>query len=731
MRGLINPEPTKAAPAKTGLRLLAGLLLVALALLLGLVAAAPVLVERIGLARSLEVAVRDATGHKLEIQGEPHLRLLPQPIIEMGPLALLGDADAQPPLARATVLRLRFAALPLLIGRFELRQAELQGIHLVAEANAVGSQALRWRLPPIEQLGVDDARVRLRYPDESGGPVWSLFAFDKGPIVAGQGGRLDGKFSIRATKPRLDGSLKLDTAVDLVLSETTGFSDAGQGKGGGADQVSAAISQGASESLLRLIRFSDLRLHGSGLTIGEGRGLDLALGADLVDYDPVTGGLYAPTLSLASGALRVDMGLVLHPSAEGAVLATELRLHGFDLRAWMQRHGYGPGRGAPSTMRCAAARAHLVLDGETLSLESVELRLDATHAVGSALLSAPAMTGLGAGPTLLVALALDGLDLDPYLAETGPDEPADGPVSSALAGADCLLPTLARINPPALPNADPNTDASANLIAYFEADKLRVGGLGYGKLAVEAREQGALAGADIEAADFYAGNLSARVERDARDPALPRQTLRAEGVGIDLAALLSDLQGKAPISGIGDIRAELMAAGTDATALKADLSGTLIAEIRDGRFVGLDIGTLVSAVGVDAADAVAATTFSSLSATAVGTGGLFVTEDIDGRSPMLRVSGQGRFDVPAESMDLDLDATFVEGAKGARGLGGIPVPMSISGPWQQPAFRADFGSALREAARRALERNRDRLKQIEERTGIKGLEQGLRGLFGL
>jgi A/G-specific adenine glycosylase len=234
----------------------------------------------------------------------------------------------------------------------------------------------------------------------------------------------------------------------------------------------------------------------------------------------------------------------------------------------------------------------------------------------------------------------------------------------------------------------------------------------------------------IKAADFYAGNLSARVERDARIVGQPRHSLRAEGTDMDVAALLTDLQGKAPISGIGDIRTELMAAGADASALKADLSGTVIAEIRDGRFIGLDIGSLVAAVGGDAADAVAATTFSTLSATAVGSGGLFVTKDIDGRSKMLRVSGQGRFDVPAESMDLDLDATFVAGTTGARGLGGIRVPMSISGPWQQPAVRADFGAAVREGARRALERNRDTLKQIEERTGIKGLEQGLRGCSG-
>jgi hypothetical protein len=79
------------------------------------------------------------------------------------------------------------------------------------------------------------------------------------------------------------------------------------------------------------------------------------------------------------------------------VLEADLDIHGFDLRAWMQAHGYGPGRGAASTLRCAAARGHVLLDGDSLSLESLELRLDATHAAGSALLSAAAATDADVG----------------------------------------------------------------------------------------------------------------------------------------------------------------------------------------------------------------------------------------------------------------------------------------------------------------------------------------------
>ena len=689
---------------KTGLPLLAIPLFVVPSLLLGLSAAAPMLAERIGLARSIETAVFAATGQRLLLATEPRLRLLPHPLIELGPLTLSGQHPGSAPLARAARLRIRFAGLPLLTGRAELAEITLDGVQLPAPADRANaepeSKKLESKEPASEntasaetgQPRIHDARLRLHYPD--GGTTWSLIPFDRVPIRAGGTGRLDAVIELTGYEPTLQGTLRLSAAV-------------------------------APSADLSKLHFSNLQLRGSDLAIGEGRGLALALDAN-VDYGFDDHDWRIDGLALTSGSLRVDGDLALSPSTLPAVVSGTFRIAGFDPRVWMQRHGYGPGRGTPSTLRCAAARGRFVLTGDELRLEPTLLRIDATHAAGAV------AARFGPMPSMALALALDGLDLDPYLASTPSPTPeqaqAPVPVPALAQGFDCTLPIESPIAAADLP---PRSSESA-LRARIDAGVLRVDGLRYGQLAVEIEGDRALIGVDVEAADFYGGQLVARMDRDARIANAPRQALRGRAADIDIAALLTDLQGVAPISGTGNISAELAGSGLDPAAIKADLSGTVAVDIRDGRLLGLDLAALITAAGGDADDAAAATAFSSLRATATGSGGRFVSQDIDARSPRLRVSGQGRFDVPAETLDLDLETVFVDPpeGRGPRGLGGIRVPLRVVGDWQQPAWKPDLGPALREGTRRLLDRNRDALKQLEERAGLKGLEQGLRGLLG-
>ena len=690
---------------KNGLLLLAVSLFVALSLGLGLTAGTAMLFERIGLAQAIEAAVFDATGHRLQIADEPRLRLLPRLLIELGPVTIDAEHDGQAPLAQAALLRIRIAGLPLLTGRAELVEVTLHGVQLSAPGDRTDRGLDRDNNQPLETPPAPNAReplirnghLQLRYPN--GGTSWSLFALGDGPIQAGSAGQLDAVIELAGAQPTLQGSLQLGATIEPSAD-------------------------------LTMLRIAGLQLRGSDLSVGEGRGLALAMDAD-IEYRFDDHGWRIEDLVLTSGSLRLDGDLALAPSEQAPVISGGFAIAGFDLRAWMQQHGFGPGRGTPSTLRCAAARGRFVLDGDDLLLEPAVLRIDETNAAGA--LSAR----FGSIPTIALALSIDGIELDPYLApEPAGDQdrnlprpnPVPDPTAFLARGVDCTLPTdspIAAADLPLLP-------ADAELVAHIEAGMLQVDRLRYGRLAVEIQGSGALVGADVEAADFYGGQLAARLDRDARTANAPRQTLRGRVADIDVAALLTELQGVAPISGIGNISAELAGSGLNAAAVKADLSGTVTVEVRDGRLLGLDLAPLITAAGGDAADAEAAAAFSTLSATATGSGGQFVSKDIDMRSPMLQVSGQGRFDVPAETLDLDLQAVFVDPpeGRGPSGLGGIRVPVRVAGDWQQPAWRPDLGPALREGARRLLDRNRDALKQLEDRTGIKGLEQGLRGLLG-
>jgi AsmA protein len=141
-------------------------------------------------------------------------------------------------------------------------------------------------------------------------------------------------------------------------------------------------------------------------------------------------------------------------------------------------------------------------------------------------------------------------------------------------------------------------------------------------------------------------------------------------------------------------------------------------------------------VGAGPDDVAELTRFSALSLHASGAEGRFRSEDIQLRSALLQVDGTGEIDLPAQQMALDLQA-LIAGSAGNRGikeLKDIPIPITASGPWAAPRWNLDLRSALDAAAKRALNKEGGLLDKLDERTGIKGLGDGLRqilpGLLG-
>jgi hypothetical protein len=87
-------------------------------------------------------------------------------------------------------------------------------------------------------------------------------------------------------------------------------------------------------------------------------------------------------------------------------------------------------------------------------------------------------------------------------------------------------------------------------------------------------------------------------------------------------------------------------------------------------------------------------------------------------------------------MALDLKAVVSDatGNRGIKELRDIPIPITASGPWAAPSWNLDLKAALDAAAKRALNKEGGLLDKLDERTGIKGLGEGLRqilpGLLG-
>jgi AsmA protein len=325
-----------------------------------------------------------------------------------------------------------------------------------------------------------------------------------------------------------------------------------------------------------------------------------------------------------------------------------------------------------------------------------------------------------------------------------------------------------------LPSAAEIPEQPGTLVLGLGAGVIEAGGLRYRavKLSGAMDERGLrLDGV----ADFYDGGLdgSLTIGRSA-NASLPAE--RAHGIAdgglsvtaraqaVNLGDLLVDLRrgtpssmpepepgpGPAPVTGVAEIEIALQTPALawpvpGAQALEADsilktLGGRATLAVRDGSVTMVDLGQLLigtlGALGASAEDRAQLTRFRVLSLSADGDQGRFRSQDIRLRSALLEVDGSGLLDLPGEQLALDLTAVLVDppSGRGIKELEGIPIRIRARGDWANPRWEVDAEEALKEAARRSLQEEGGLLDELEERTGIDGLGEGLRqilpGLLG-
>lgn len=117
--------------------------------------------------------------------------------------------------------------------------------------------------------------------------------------------------------------------------------------------------------------------------------------------------------------------------------------------------------------------------------------------------------------------------------------------------------------------------------------------------------------------------------------------------------------------------------------------------------------------------------------------GIATSNDLEVKSPLLRIGGDGRADLVASTLDYTVRASIVatstgQGGKELESLRGVTVPVRLTGPFDQLAWQIDWETAGKEALKgRAKE-------ELQKRLGTDDLEgkakerarDALKGLFG-
>jgi len=225
-------------------------------------------------------------------------------------------------------------------------------------------------------------------------------------------------------------------------------------------------------------------------------------------------------------------------------------------------------------------------------------------------------------------------------------------------------------------------------------------------------------------ANLYQGSLngSASIEA-AKTPVISvKQTLS----GVDIGPLLRDAAELDTLEGRGNVTLNVTGRGGTVSALKKALNGTAAFKLADGAIKGIDIaGTLrdvKSKLGTlrgqhtQSASGSQKTDFSELSGTFNIKNGVARNSDLQGKSPLLRLTGEGEVDIGQELINYLIKASVVATSKGQGGrdvsdLTGITVPVRLTGSFAKPSYSIDFSGVAGDLAKREIQR------QLEQRLG--------------
>jgi AsmA protein len=602
----------------------------------------------------------------------------------------------------------------------------------------------------------------------------------KAQVVKGKDGRFNFQDLLGEAKPaqakpapapeKKEGRepVKFDIAGLEVERSAVSYRDLASGQEFALDDLNLSVGRIAERADGKL----QLSLHARGNKPAIDARVELASGYrfDLPAKSFALSGLVAKITGAAAGltALRVD--------AKGDVAANpqknEYRISGLDVQfAGMQgKDALAAKLAAPSLLIAAdtakgdAINAEFRLKGETRSAD-VLMKLSGVQGSAKALVvpqfSADVAMTDPSLPTKSVKIPVTGslrADLEKQTADADIKAKIDESNLQAKLG-------LAKFSPPAY-RFDVNVD-QLNVDRYFPPEKapapgaaetpkpapaaptpidlsalkgldangrLQVGalqarGLKLANIKAELRAAGGRVEVAPHSAALYGGSVAGAIALQADGN---RVSVKENLANINIGPLLRDFAQLDRLEGHGNISLDVATTGTTVDAMKKALAGNARVALRDGAIKGIDVpGALRKAKAAlgreetQAASQTEKTDFSEFSASFTIKNGVAHNEDLDVKAPLVRVTGKGDIDIGNARVDYVTKAAVVGTTKGQGGaelaeLGNLSVPVHLSGPFDNLAYKVDYRAAAADLAKsRAGEKLKEQREKLEQRLGEK------------
>ena len=356
-------------------------------------------------------------------------------------------------------------------------------------------------------------------------------------------------------------------------------------------------------------------------------------------------GLTLNTLGISATG---DLNIVPEPMA----ISGQLRASEFDARQVAAHFGVELSTQNPEALSAISLDMNLGQGGPVYA-QSLNLMLDGQSWVGEA--------GLRSLTPLDFNLVLNGerLKLDDYLAPAGDQTAVAGSTQT-----DAISP-LAGL-------AGINGDVRITLA------ELETQGLSFETIEASAEIRDRRIHFTQLAANAYQGQLLGNAVLNGRT-AVPSMSADLELSSLQIQGLLDDLAGFEDLSGTAMVQANLTAEGLAPDQLMASLNGNVNGELVNGAFKGIAVDSLVCdgiatlAGGQSKLAASADTPFDAVRFNADIQQGLASIDTLKLGLVNLAVAGTGQINLPAEQLDLALDASLT----GDKQITGCSIPSFV------------------------------------------------------
>ena len=639
-------------------RLIITLLGGAVALIIGLVATAIILIQRENVAGRVASTLTHEIGRQVTIKGPLSLSIYPLVGVTARDVTIANaPGGVAENMIQAQSIGIGVAVVPLFHHELQIKQLTLTAPIIVLEVDATGKPNWIFTRPPAPPQPVKTSTAPAA-PPKINQVQLSGVKIENGRLLYND----------------------LQAKQALVLEEINGTAALN-----GLDQP--FTTEG------------DAMLRGEKVTANA----SMATPRALMDGKPININLVLNTAPIA-----VKFDGTLAPAQAGAqqTFKGNVALSGPDLRRLADWTGYPLGAGPG--LKAYSVDGKLTYTAASTAFENASVKLDSLAGRGDFLLEAS-----HGKPYLSGRLELTAFDLNPYLATspaaapipqtpTPPTAPAAGPAAPAPqpAAAPAPITTAPKpVNVSALGWDATPIDVTglrainANLDLTVHAMQVQKMKIDSAKLSVLLNE-GYLASTITDMA-LYGGAGSGRLEVDARAGNLKlAENLDVENVRAK--DFMMDAIGLDALEATATVTMNIAAQGASQKDLLEGLNGSGAFRFTNGALHGVDFGglskTISNAISGKITGPNAQTPFNTLRSTFAITKGVAATSDFNMDGKGVVVTGLGVIDIGKQNLDLRFTPRTVlkRDANGKATSLGIPLPVRGYGPWVQLKFTTDI-----------------------------------------